>query len=45
MFYITIGVIVAIGVIVVAVGFSKQAKEAKKKQEAEKAMNLLDSKE
>ena len=36
---------VAIGVIITIVGMSRQAKEAKKKQDAEKAMNLLDNKD
>ncbi|MDE6275596.1 MAG: hypothetical protein K2M75_03550 [Clostridia bacterium] len=36
---------VAIGIIITVVGASRRAKEAKKKQDAEKAMSLLDSKE
>ena len=36
---------VAIGIIITVVGMSRQAKEAKKKQDAEKAMSLLDNKD
>ena len=45
MFFIVLGVIVAIGAIAVIGESAKKAKQNKQKQDAERAMNLLDGKD